>query len=58
VRQPDSLELIAAGHADPQSHRVYRCAVCRLDLVLSTDERRMVNTRVERRSARRVELER
>ena len=32
---PIRRELIAAGNDAPKPERVYRCAICRLDLVLS-----------------------
>ena len=35
-------ELIAAGHDVPEPDRIYRCAICRLDLVLSADGTRMI----------------
>jgi hypothetical protein len=39
---PIRRELIAAGHDSPQPERIYRCAICRLDLVLSDDGTRMI----------------
>jgi hypothetical protein len=39
---PIRRELIAAGHDIPEPDRIYRCGICRLDLVLSKDGERMV----------------
>jgi hypothetical protein len=39
---PIRRELTAAGHEDPQPNRVYRCGICRLELVLGDDGKRMI----------------
>jgi hypothetical protein len=39
---PIRRELTAAGDDAPQANRVYVCAICRLELVLSDDGTRMV----------------
>jgi hypothetical protein len=39
---PIRRELNAAGHQVPEPDRIYRCGLCRLDLVLSRDGERMV----------------
>jgi hypothetical protein len=33
---------MAAGDESPQPDRIYRCGICHLELVLSTDKSRMV----------------
>jgi hypothetical protein len=35
-------ELMAAGDQEPKPGRIYRCAVCRLELVVSDDGTHMV----------------
>jgi hypothetical protein len=39
---PIRRELIAAGDDEPQAGQIYRCAICRLELVLSDDGTQMV----------------
>jgi hypothetical protein len=39
---PIRRELITAGHQNPKPEHVYRCGICRLDLVLSKDGERMI----------------
>jgi len=39
---PIRRELVAAGDEYPQPHRIYRCGICHLELVLSDDGTRMV----------------
>jgi hypothetical protein len=42
-------ELIAAGDDTPQPNRIYRCAVCRLELIVSEDGQRMIVAPLEHR---------
>jgi len=35
-------ELKAAGHETPQPGHIYRCSICRLELVLSNDGMKMI----------------
>src|SRR6185369_13264548 len=39
---PIRRELMAAGDVAPQPDRLYRCSICRLELVLDRDGTRMI----------------
>lgn len=43
-------ELMAAGDETPQPERVYRCSICRLELVLNDDGTQMVVAPLDRQS--------
>jgi hypothetical protein len=48
---PIRQQLIAAGHDAPRPGAVYRCGVCRLELVLDGDANRMTPAPLPRDTA-------